>query len=152
MAFTDFNLGTTLGDHTGDDGRSILIKIKAMLQELYAGGSGGGNLPGYATAVVTAASTNNYTSGGAFPTSTSRLDINPTTNDVTFTGLVAGSDGQQMLIRNIGSTYNLNLNIEDTGSSAANRFNGEGTALQIPPSGNTMATYYLLPNPRWTVG
>lgn len=151
MAFQNFNVGSGLGNHDGDDPFSTFTKIKAMLQELYAGGSGGGNLPGYATATITAASTNNYTAGGTFPTSVNRLDINPSTNDIILTGMVAGVDGQQMLIRNIGTTYNVILTNADTGSSAANRFAGQGDA-QVFPGGQTMAVYFLLPNPRWSLG
>jgi hypothetical protein len=153
MAFQNFNVGSGLGNHDGDDPFSTFTKIKAMLQELYAGSS---SVAGYLAVTITAASTNNYNPGGGFPTSIGWLDINPSTNDVTLTGLLAGTDGQQLTIRNSGTTYNILLSTGgngqgDSGSTAANRFTGQGDA-GIAPGGVTRITYRLLPTPTWATG
>ncbi len=150
MAFQTFSTGTADGDHTGDTVRGVFVKIKSMLQELYAltGGSGTGYL---APAAITASSTNNYDPGSSWPTNYSWLDLNPSTNDVTLTGLVAGTDGQAVSIRNIGSTYAIYLTNASGSSTAANQFSGEGDAA-IPPGAVTRITYRALPSPRWAIG
>jgi hypothetical protein len=154
--FQDWVLGTTDGDRTGDKVLSVFTKIKAMLQELYAlVGSGTGYL---APAAITAASTNNYDPGSSWPTAYSWLDLNPSTNDITLTGLKAGTDGQSVTIRNIGTTYNITLSAGgvtpgtgDTSSTAANRFTGAGDA-GIVPGAHAKITYRALPSPSWAIG
>ncbi len=150
MAFQDFTTGTADGDHTGDTVRGVFVKLKAMIQELYAltGGSGTGYL---APTAITAASTNDYDPGSSFPTNYSWLDLNPSTNDITLTGLLAGTDGQSVSIRNIGSTYTIYLTNASNLSLAANRFSGEGDA-GIPPGAIERMTYRALPSPRWAIG
>ncbi len=149
MAFQPFTTGTADGDHTGDTVRGVFVKIKSMLQELYAltGGSG----TGYLATAVTAASTNNYDPGSSFPTNYSWLDIDPSTNDIILTGLIAGTDGQPLTIRNIGSTYNITLTTASGSSTAANQFSGQGDAAAWP-GGIIRLTYRLLPSPRWAIG
>ncbi len=151
MALQVINIGSTSGDHTGDPGRTAFIKVNANFVELYTlvGGSAG---TGYLAKTLSAASTNDYDPGGGFPTSIVRLDITTSVNDNTLTGLLAGTDGQQLTIRNIGATFNLILTISSGSSTAANQFYGQGTAKAIPPGSIARVTYYSLPNPRWAIG
>ncbi len=120
-----------------------------------AGTGGGGSSGGTGALIsltITAATTPNLDPGSGFPTGVGRIDINPSTNDVTLTGLLAGTDGQQLEIRNIGSTYNVILSIEDILSSASNRFSGYGTTRAIVPASISRVTYYTSPNARWAIG
>ncbi len=151
MAYQAVNTGSALGDHTGDNGRAAFTKVNANFVELYtlAGGTAG---TGYLAKTLSAASTNDYDPGGGFPTSIVRLDITTSVNDNTLTGLLAGTDGQQLTIRNIGATFNLILTVASGSSSAANQFYGQGTAKSVPPGSITRLTYYSLPNPRWAIG
>lgn len=146
------NIGTVSGDHTGDDGRTVMAGFKANFAELYAA------IPGLTTKLsvtITAASTNNYSPDASWPTSCGRVDFNPTTNDIILTGLVAGTDGQSCIWRNVGTTYNGIFNIEDSNSTAANRFHGQGGAgatVVVPPYGILVMRYYALATPRWALG
>lgn len=149
MSYQTINNGTLAGDHTGEDLKSAFDKVKAMFQELY--GAVGG-VESKVSVTITAASSNDYDPGSSFPTSVGWLDINPTTNDVILTGLKAGINLQELWVRNIGSTYNVTGNIEDSSSAAANRFYGEGTSFVIPPAGQAHITYHTSPSARWSVG
>ncbi len=116
------------------------------------GGGGGGGTGTLVSVTVTAASTNNYNPGSGFPTAIGRLDIDPTTNDVTLTGLLAGIDGQQVIIRNVGTGgFAITLAVADAGSAAANQFTGQGDAL-ISQGNQLYAVYYATPTPGWAVG
>ncbi len=154
MAFQDWVLGTTDGDRTGDKVLGVFTKIKAMLEELYAlvGSSG----TGYLSMVASSGSTNDVDPAGGFPASISWLDVDTTAGDATWTGLKAGSNGQEIAIRVIG-TGQLSLSAGtdgtgDTGSIAANRFSGEGQGAQLSPNAVNRITYRSLPSPRWAIG
>lgn len=152
MALEVINIGSGLGQRDGDLTPDAWAKAKRMFAELYAA------IPGLSvklSVTVTAASTNDYTPGGAWPTGIGSVDFNPTTNDVIFTGIVAGSDGQTSIWTNVGTTYNGIFNVEDTGSAAANRLYGQGGTganSVVPPGGIIVLRYSLLPNPRWRIG
>jgi hypothetical protein len=103
-----------------------------------------------ASATVTGASTDNFTSGGTFPSGAGRLYINPSTNDISLTGLVAGADGQQIIVFNTGSTYTITLVNQSASSTAANRFSGQGDAA-IPPGGQQYVIYSSTLG-RWSIG
>lgn len=118
-------------------------------------GGGGGGTTLLVSGTVTAASTDNYNPGSGFPILTGYLNINPTTNDVILTGLVAGSNLQQVIIRNIGTTYQVFLSTGGTGSgdsnsSAANQFVGQGDA-PLPPGASARLIYYTSPSPKWSI-
>jgi hypothetical protein len=86
------------------------------------GGGGGGQL---ATAVLTAGENDNLNPGSGWPTGYGRLDLNAAAGVANLTGLLAGTDGQQVIIRNLpGSGNNITLNNQNAGSLAANRFQG----------------------------
>lgn len=149
MAQIHLSSGASDGDGTGTKGRVLTQDLEAMFSELYG-------FPVIANtrlapAAITAASTNDYTPGGGFPNFISRLDLNPNTVNSVLTGLLAGVDGQQVLIRNIG-TFTLTLNISSGSSQAANRFLGLGTALALPPGARTFAVYYTSPATGWSIG
>lgn len=147
MAQQVIGVGSAVNDGTGDPGRTAFVKVNANFTELYASPSAGG----YLAATITAASTDNYNPGGAFPTAIGRLDINPSTLESTLTGLLAGADGQRITFRNIGTVYSLILSTTSTSSSAANRFSGTSDA-EIVPGASRDVIYYSLPSPRWSVG
>ncbi len=160
------NAGSLAGNRfSGPAANVVLTAGNAIELVYYAGlinawvvtaGTGGGGSSGGTGALIsltiTAATTPNLDPGSGFPTGVGRIDINPTTNDVTLTGLLAGTDGQQLEIRNIGSTYNVILTIESGLSLAANRFSGYGTTRAIVPASISRVTYYTSPNPRWAIG
>jgi hypothetical protein len=143
--FQTYFTGTVVGDHTGDGPKSIFDKQLLMLQELF-----GVATNSYLAVTVTTASTDNYDPWGAAPPQDFRLAINPSTNNIAFTGLRAGFDGQRGTIFNSGTTYNITLNKEIT-STAANRFTGQGDS-GIPPGARQEVIYNSLPNPRWDMG
>lgn len=153
MAYQDINIGTSPGDHTGDTARTVFTKLKAMLVELYAlvGSSG----TGYLSVVLASGTTNNLDPGSSFPTSISWLDFDTTAGAATLTGLLAGTDGQTVTLRVTGANA-LTLStggtgLGDSGSTAANRFTGEGDSGMLLGSINRI-TYRALPSPTWAIG
>ncbi len=116
------------------------------------GGGGGGNVGTLIPVTITAASSDDYNPGSGWPISIGRLDINPTTNNIILTGLVAGLDGQQVVIRNVGTSgYLVTLSVANTSSSGANRFTGEGDA-GLPQGAQLYAIYYDTPTAGWAIG
>lgn len=105
-------------------------------------GSGGGILGAYVNAgAVASGATNNYTPTGFPGTSAapvSRLDISANAAGSNLTGLVAGTDGQIVVIFNSAAVGggNLILNNLNAGSSSANQFQGGGGSdfILIPQS------------------
>ncbi len=100
--------------------------------------------------VATAAGvTNNFNPGGAWPT-IGRLDIDTTAGNAELTGLVAGTDGQMVLIRNTG-VNSLQLDNANASSATANRFQSVGDFV-IAQFGRVFAVYYAGAINRWSVG
>ncbi len=117
-----------------------------------SGGGGGGGTGAVISLTITAASTNNLDPGSGFPTGVGRLDINPSTNDIAITGLLAGTDGQQLIVRNVGTGgFLITLKVNSGLSSPANIFTGEGDA-GIPQGAQTIIFYYTSPTAGWAVG
>lgn len=108
------------------------------------------NNGGLAAETVTAASTNNYTPGMGFPVGFNKLYINPSTNDVTFTGMVGTGalEGQKVDLLNTGTTYNWIFSVQSSSSDAGNRYSGPGTGFVLLPGGGGVATYS---NGRWNL-
>lgn len=153
MAYVDIGIGTNPGDRTGDTARVGMAKLKAMLQELYALVGTPGS--GYVSVVLAAGTTNNLSPGSGFPTSISWLDFDTSAGAATLTGLLAGTDGQTVTCRVTGANP-LTLStgatgLGDSGSSAANRFTGEGDSGMVLGSINRI-TYRALPSPTWAIG
>lgn len=151
MAYDPIIIGPAHGDHTGDPNRddwfAAWTKANAMFNSLFGGAAVAATR---LSDVITAASTDDYNPGGGFLVGVGRLDINPSTVDSTITGMIAGTDAQQLLLRNIGA-FNVIFTLEGLTSAVANRFLCEGDFV-MPPGGSCRATYYALPSPRWTIG
>lgn len=141
--------GMTLKDST-----SVAWRFDPGTQFIYAVylGAGGAGSAGAGTPVsvtLSAASTNDYDPGSSFPTGIGRLYINVDTADSILTGLLAGSDGQVVIIENSG-TFNLQLTKESASSAAANRFSGSGDAGLVP--GGRVTLIYNTTSSRWMMG
>lgn len=153
MAYQDINLGGAPGSRTGDTAQAAFTKVKAMLVELYALVGSPGS--GYVSVVLASGTTNNLDPGSGFPASVSWLDFDTTAGAATLTGLLAGTDGQTIALRVTGAN-SLTLStggtgLGDSGSTAANRFTGEGDAGLLLGSISRI-TYRALPSPRWAIG
>jgi hypothetical protein len=144
--FQTYFTGTVVGDHTGDGPKSIFDKQLTMFQELF-----GAATNSYAAATLVAASVDNYDPWGAAPPQDFRLAVTPAAGGSALTGLRAGFDGQRGTIFNPSTVDTLTLNKENTSSTAAKRFTGQGDS-GIPPGGRQPIVYNLLPNPRWDMG
>jgi hypothetical protein len=99
---------------------------------------------------ITTATNNNY-AGVYRGFGMWRVDCNAPSNDVAFTGLLAGFDGQIIRWRNVGTTYNQTFNLENSGSDAANRISGPGSNFVVLP-GNSATLIYELRTARWSIG
>jgi hypothetical protein len=88
------------------------------------------------TITATAGTSNNVAVTVA---SVSRLLVDTTAGDATFTGMTAGTDGQLMVITNEGSAL-LALAVENGGSSSANQFYGV-TDITLPAKGSQLCSY-----------
>ncbi len=104
----------------------VLIDPTTGLPYSSGGGTGIITTGGYLAYVSAAGAQNNVNPGGGFPAAVGRLDVDTTAGDTNWTGLLAGSDGQIVIIRNSAGANNLTLNSENAGSTAANRFTGVG--------------------------
>jgi len=93
--------------------------------------------------------TNNFNPGGAWPT-IGRLHIDTTAGNTELTGLIAGTDGQMVLIRNTGAN-NLQLDNANAGSAAANQFQAIGDFVMIQ-NGRVFAVYYAGVINKWSIG
>lgn len=111
--------------------------------------SSGGNLPAALAYASPAGSSNNVNPGGAFPTNVGRLVVT-LAGDATWTGLVAGADGQLLWIYNADATDNLTLSVADVGSTAANRFAGFSSVI-VPAQASVLACYFAGSVNRWVL-
>ena len=88
---------------------------------------GGGFVGAYIEAALAAGANANFNPGGvpAWPGTHAhpygRLDLDTSAGDATLSGLVAGLDGQIMIVRNVGP-HDLQLQDRNAGSLAANQF------------------------------
>lgn len=125
----------------GASRRDFIDDAEDNFIELYAGPS----FAGYLSVVAAAGSSNDFDPGVDI-TTLGRLDINPSTGDSILTGLLSGSDGQGLRIRNPSATHNLTCTGEDVLSAAAHRFS-QGFVLQ--PGDSILAVYYAGSVNRW---
>lgn len=106
------------------------------------GGSGGGGALGTYVAYASAAgAVDNVKPAATWPTGFGRIGVTLPGGAASWTGLVAGTDGQMALIMNLDAAANLSLDREDAGSLAANRFDAPGTPLVLPPGASVLAVY-----------
>lgn len=123
----------------------VLTVISASQLAFMPAAGGGGGLAGrYATAPA-AGTYNNYDPGSGWPNSDTgaRLIITPT-GSIELTGLVAGKDGELVLIWNnaaVGSGFNMQFDNLNGGSLAANQFTISGASFILIPQGRTLAVY-----------
>lgn len=95
-----------------------------------------------ASAAPAAGASNNFNPGGGWPVGFDRLDLTCAAAS-NLTGLVAGQDGQRIIILNDpASAANLTLNNQNALSTAANRFLNGGADLVLPPGQAAQATYF----------
>lgn len=106
----------------------------------FAAGSGGGTLIGRVGYASPAGSQNNVDPGSGFPTNKSRLVVTLAGNG-TWTGLVAGADGQLVYLTNADAADSLTLTSQDAGSVAANRFLYAGGGIVLPPGASKLLLY-----------
>jgi hypothetical protein len=93
-------------------------------------------LGGEVVVVATAGNNNNV----SIPiTTTSRVLVDTTAGDGTFTGLTAGADGQLMVITNQGPSL-LTIADENGSSLSANQFYGV-TDITLPAKGSQLLSY-----------
>lgn len=100
-------------------------------------GAGGANF--YIATNLAAGSTNNFAPTN-FDTTTGILNIDPNAGESTLTGLLAGTNGQRLVIVNASAVNALNLNTADVASAAANRFQ-IGVNLTLEPKQSASAIY-----------
>lgn len=116
--------------------------------------SGGGTVSGYLLYASATGTLNDVNPGGAWPTGIARLDVTLASGAATWTGLVAGSDGQLVEIFNADSTNSLTLNANpagsSAGSSAANRFQWVGNMV-ISPGATAILIYTAGSINRWRI-
>ncbi len=106
-------------------------------------------LGAYLLAAVPAGSSNDFNPGGAWPT-IGRLDVTLALGAATLTGLVAGTDGQLVLLFNADPANNLTLDNQNAASAAANRFEASGN-WSIVPGGALWLAYYAGTVNRWRI-
>lgn len=102
--------------------------------------AGGGTLGIYVSVALAAGANNNLNPGGGWPAGFGRLDLNTAAGVANVTGLLAGSDGQMILVRNIG-VNNVTLNNQNAGSLAANQFVYVND-LVLPQFASALLVYY----------
>jgi hypothetical protein len=91
------------------------------------------------TVVLAAGANNNI----APATPYGRVDLDSTAGAANVTGLVAGSDGQVITIRNKPGGNDVILNNANAGSAAANQFSGPGgNDVDLPAGTAVGAVYY----------
>lgn len=120
--------------------------------------SGGGGTPGtgitsvggFSAFVSPAGGQNDVNPGSGFPALLGRIDVDTSAGNANWTGLLAGVDGQIVVIRNAAGANNLTLNNQNAGSTAANRFAAAGDFTLVP--GNAIwVIYYGGSVNRWVI-
>lgn len=112
-------------------------------------GSGGASAA-YLSANVPAGANNDFNPGGTWPAGIRRLDLDPNAGASNLTGLVAGSDGQEVFLFNPDAANNLTLNSQNAGSAAANRFQIVADLI-LSPNAGCILLYYAGSINRWRV-
>jgi len=94
---------------------------------------------------------NDVNPGGGWPSLAgvpyTTLGVTITGGNANWTGLLAGTDGQLVLIANQDTVDTLTLNKQNAGSAAANRF-AFAADLILPPGASAFAMYRITPA-RW---
>lgn len=103
-----------------------------------AGSSGGGGVAGkYLSVALPGGSHVSFNPGSGWPGTYGRLDLDLAA-DATLDSLAAGTDGQQVTVRN-NSAFTLTI---PTGGSGTAPFTGGGGGTILPPGTAINVTYY----------
>jgi hypothetical protein len=153
VAYTPVYTGKVAGDGTGDPGKVAFDKLNATSAALAAaidalGGSSGSTY----VSTTLSSDTANFSIGGTFPAGVSMVDFLLTTANVNLSGMQAGVfNGQTIWVRNApGSTFTLTLQVENAGSTPANRWNGPTGGVGLF-AGFKVAAVYNTTLARWVV-
>lgn len=133
----------------GDVGKVLTVQADGTLAFAPGSGGGVGSLISYAPA----AGPSNDVNPAGFSSSVGRVEVDLTLGSANWTGLLAGSDGQIVLVSVIAPNLTANtltLNNQNAGSSAANRFRGSDDTVIV--FGNTLQiVYYAGTVNRWVI-
>lgn len=99
---------------------------------------------------TTLVSGDNRNPGSGWPGLYGRLDVDTTAGAISWTGLLAGFDGQRVSIRNTGAAANLTLVNQSASSVAANRFAATADTV-VTPGLAVEAIYYGGSVQRWVI-
>ena len=123
----------------GAAGTVLTVNAGGKTLSFKAGSGGGGTLSGYVSYIAAAGASNNVNPVGFGPT-IHLLDVDTSAGAANFTGLIAGADGQQLVLSVTGANL-LTLNAANTGSTAANRFRAAAD-LTLLQNGSFNLVYY----------
>lgn len=114
-----------------------------------AAGGGGSGIGALISAAIAAGQTNNAAPVG-FGASTGRVVFTLAGGDANWTGLLAGTDAQLLILTNLDAVNTLTLNAQNAASTAANRFLASGDYL-IPSGNSLLLCYYAGSVNRWVI-
>ena len=123
--------------------------VKGLIASSIAGGGGAIIGTGRVAYALAAGANNNVNPGGGWPTGISRLILTAPSGVANMTGLLAGTDGQWVLIQNDDGANNVTLNNENGGSVAANQFT-YAADLILPPESTAIVVYDLI-QAKWII-
>jgi hypothetical protein len=103
---------------------------------------------GYVLATVPAGTSNDFDPVD-FSLSTNTLDLDPNAGASTINSLVAGHDGQRIVVTNVNGANNLKLAFL-TGPTPANQFRGMGADITLVPN-NSITIQYSAGVSKWLV-
>lgn len=106
--------------------------------------SASGGIAGSYLAYASATGTLNNVNPPGFSSSVGFLDVTLPSGNATWTGLIAGSNAQQLTIANSDSVNSLTLAALNAGSSAANQFRNSSDLI-LPPLTAISLVYYTTP-------
>lgn len=110
--------------------------------------SGGGSTAGkYLSAGLPAGVSDSFNPGGTWPNNIGRLDLVPA-GDATLNSLLAGIDGQEVIIRNTSSTFTVTV---PTGGAGSAPFEGGGGGTILPPGTAGNFVYYAGSINAWVI-
>lgn len=131
----------------GSDG-SVLTVVSGRPQ--FSSGGVPVSLGAYLAATVSSGTSNDFDPGSGWPSNYGRLDLDPSSGNATLTGLIAGADGQLVMLTNIDPSYTLTLAALNSGSSSANQFRCVGD-LTLVPYDAVLACYYKGTVNKWVI-
>lgn len=138
----------------GTNGQVLTIVDGALKFADSGGGGGTGGIIGSYLAYASGSGTQDNVSPSDFPGESSapvgRLGVTLADGAATWTGLLAGNDGQILQLINLDASNSLTLNAQDAGSSAANRFIAPAD-ITLPPGDSIFGVYTAGAVNRWVL-